>query len=308
MNGQQVWGGKVAGYLFASGLGAGAYAVGAVAQQAGAPASASAAALSLGPLVVGPAALLLVWDLGRPAGFLRAARRPGSSWISRGVGILSAFVVVSAVHAAMTLASPAGPPGPGRLALAVPGLLLALLTMLYTGLLLGAIRPIPFWSTPILPLLFLVSGLSTGAMTVDLVLTLGHAAAGSAAPAMLAALRGADLALLVIEALVLALYLSACHATAAARNAVALLMSGALATRFWGGVGLAGIALPVAVQTAEVTGALPEGLAWVVLSSGAGLAGGLLLRVVVIAAGVKSPLSAAGHVFPAPGRAPVWRP
>ncbi len=305
MNGQHVWGGKVAGYLFASGLGAGAYALGAAGQQAGASAAAAATALALGPLVVGPAALLLVWDLGRPAGFLRAGRRPRTSWISRGVGILSAFVLVSALHAALTLWAPVGP---ATRALGLAGLALAILAMVYTGLLLGAIRPIPFWSTPVLPLLFLVSGLSTGAMAVDLVLSLWHGATGAPAPAGLGWLRGVDLLLLVVEALVLALYLSVCNATPAARSAVALLTTGALAARFWVGVGLAGIVAPFAIQVGEVSGALSDGLAWVIVSSGAGLAGGLVLRLVVIAAGVKSPLSVAGHVFPAPGSAPVWRP
>jgi formate-dependent nitrite reductase membrane component NrfD len=42
------------------------------------------------------------------------------------------------------------------------GAVLALATGTYTGLLLAVIKAVPFWSTGIMPLLFVVSALSTG--------------------------------------------------------------------------------------------------------------------------------------------------
>ena len=146
--------------------------------------------------------------------------------------VLTAFLAVSVLHAACALFDG---PAAARLALSVAGGALALLTMAYTGLLLGAVRPIPFWTTPVLPLLFVVSSLSTGAMAADLV----AAIAGRSGRA-LAALRAADLGLLAIEAGVLALYLGLGHATVASRAATALVVRGALAGRFWGGVVAAG--------------------------------------------------------------------
>ena len=297
--GQETWGRLVAAYLFVSGTGAGAYATGAAAEWLGEPGAATVAVI-LGPLLVGPATLFLIGDLGRPAGFLRAGRRPGTSWISRGVVILSAFLVTSALHAACALL---GGPATARLALATAGGGLAMLTMVYTGLLLGAIRPIPFWKTPVLPVLFTVSSLSTGVMAVDLVATLARLAE----PPALAALRQADLALLALEAGVIALYLALGHATVAARAATALVTRGALAKRFWGGVVGAGLVAPFAIQLLEVSGVLPAGAAWTALSSGAGLAGGFLLRRIVIAGGVKSPLNAAGMLFPLPGHPRPWQ-
>ncbi len=293
-NGQDTWGWRVAVYLFVSGMGAGAYATGAAAEWLDGAGAVTAIALALGPLLVGPAALFLIGDLGRPAGFLRAGRRPSTSWIARGVVILSAFLAVSAAHAACALY---GGPTAARLALSAVGGLLALLTMIYTGLVLGAIRPIPFWTTPILPLLFAVSSLSTGVMAVDLVATLAR----RASPSTLSALRSADLVLLALEAIAVALYLALAHATVAARAATALVTRGALARRFWGGVVAAGLAVPFVVQLAEVSGALPASAAWTALSSGAGLAGGYFLRQIVIAGGVKSPLNAAGMLFTLPG-------
>lgn len=293
VRGQDVWGWPVAAYLFVAGMGAGAYAVGVGAERLGARDLASAA-LPLGLLLVGPATLFLVADLGRPGGFLRAVRRPGTSWIARGVVVLTAFLGASALHAACALLDG---PAAARLALSLVGGALALLTMAYTGLLLGAVRPIPFWTTPILPLLFVVSSLSTGAMAADLVASL----AGQSGRA-LAALRTADLALIVTEAMVLALYLGLGHATVASRAATALVVRGELAWHFWGGVVLAGLGVPLAIQLAEVTGLVPSSPAWAVLSAAAGLAGGYLLRRIVIAAGVKTPLSAAGMLFTFPGQ------
>ncbi len=303
MNGQGVWGWKVAAYLFVAGTGAGAYAAGAVAQQlGGAWAAAAPVALSLGPLLVGPAALFLLWDLGRPLGFLRAGRRPLSSWISRGVIILTGFLVVSAVHAALAIWPVDGPGAAASLGLSFVGGLLALLTAVYTGLLLGAVRPIPFWSTPILPLLFLVSSLSTGIMAVDVVLTGSRAAVVSPVGEILGTLRMADLVLLALEALVIVLYLSLAHATVAARASTALLTVGPLAPHFWGGVVLAGILAPFFFQLVELTSPVPAEPWWTMVSSGLGLLGGLCLRHVVVAGGVKSPLNAAGLLFPTAGR------
>ncbi|MBI4607595.1 MAG: polysulfide reductase NrfD [Candidatus Rokubacteria bacterium] len=177
-------------------------------------------------------------------------------------------------------------------------------TMIYTGLLLGAIRPIPFWSTPILPLLFLVSSLSTGLMAVDLLLTVSAALNGNPADGILEALRMADLFLLALEATVVVLYLSLAHATVATRASRALLTVGALARRFWGGVVLAGIVVPFILQLLEVTYPIPGEAAWAMVSSSLGLLGGLFLRHVVIAGGVKSPLNAAGLLFATPSRGP----
>lgn len=306
MNGQDVWGWKVAGYLFVSGTGAGAYAVGLVAQGLGGDWRATASAgILLGPALVAGATLLLIWDLGRPAGFLRARRRPASSWISRGVMVLTAFLFAGGLHGTLSV-WPWGWLGPSdrlTLALSALGGLLALLTMLYTGLLLGAIRPIPFWSTPVLPLLFLVSSLSTGIMALDLTLTLWQAATGAPPSGALGTMRQADVILLALEAVVIGCYLRLTHATAGSRASIALITRGALAARFWAGVVAGGLAFPVLAQGLELAGAAPSAGALSLASSLLGLLGGLLLRHVVVAGGVKEPLSAAGVLLTLPSRA-----
>jgi len=53
------------------------------------------------------------------------------------------------------------------------GVVLAVGTALYTGILLSVVRAVPLWNTPILPILFLVSAVSTGmGLCFDLAATL----------------------------------------------------------------------------------------------------------------------------------------
>jgi formate-dependent nitrite reductase membrane component NrfD len=53
------------------------------------------------------------------------------------------------------------------------GILLAIGTAVYTGVLLSVVRAVPLWNTPLLPMLFLVSAISTGmGLSFDLAATL----------------------------------------------------------------------------------------------------------------------------------------
>jgi formate-dependent nitrite reductase membrane component NrfD len=53
------------------------------------------------------------------------------------------------------------------------GAVLAVCTAVYTGVLLSVVRAVPFWNTPLLPVLFLVSAISTGmGLSFDLSATL----------------------------------------------------------------------------------------------------------------------------------------
>ena len=53
------------------------------------------------------------------------------------------------------------------------GIVLALGTAIYTGVLLSVVQAVPLWATPILPALFLVSAVSTGmGLCIDLAATL----------------------------------------------------------------------------------------------------------------------------------------
>lgn len=290
---QTAWGWKVAAYLFLAGVGAGAYLDAQLLDwfSEGVPlASKIGTALSWPLVAVGT--LFLIWDLGMPLRFWRAGTVPGRSWISRGVIILTVFLGLALLQSVTmvwpwtALESAEG----ARLALSALGGLFALLTLVYTGLLLGAVRPIPFWTMPALPLLFIASGMSTGGMAVHLTLPFY----GSSE--QMAQVASFDAGLIAIEILVLLVYLVGTYGTAG-RQSVLLLVTGALSTSFWGGLVLLGLALPLGAALVESAGGI-EGAALVVIGAVPGLAGGYILRYVVISAGVKAPLSVSSVLMP----------
>lgn len=301
---QSIWGWKVAAYLFLAGAGAGAYSTGVLANLAGEGWYHTAViGVVLGPPLVVLGTLFLLWDLGKPQRFWRAAARPGSSWIARGVFILSVFVLLGIVHMVGWLwpfTSSAF-----RILLGGMGCLAAVLTMVYTGLLLGTMRPIPFWSNPMVPLLFLVSALSTGIMLVAAVLLVYGAI--TSVPVVVQATRLAqiDLVLLIAEAILILCYVQTTHATTAARASMDMLLRGDLALHFWGGVLGLGIAIPLVAELLHIAFDL-ESIAWLwyaALVALPGLVGGFCLRYLVIAGGVRAPLYAAGMQLSLPARA-----
>jgi polysulfide reductase chain C len=199
------WGWLIAIYLFLGGMGAGSFLIAAVFELSGlrykhdyCPTSMAGAGISGLLILIG--VLLLVFDLG--AGLREPWRillmfTNFSSVMTWGIWILTLFLPICFVYFALELMHVQ--PGilawlrdkqkrlPRRLQL-VPqtlpyrslkrvvcsaGIVLALGTALYTGILLAVVKAIPFWNTPVLPVLFLVSAISTGmGLTFDLTSTI----------------------------------------------------------------------------------------------------------------------------------------
>ena len=208
---QTAWGWLPAIYLFLGGLGAGAFLVAAVVELTNKRYEFEFCAITLvGATIPGPVValgtVLLIFDLG--AG-LREPWRIAymlthfTSVMTWGVWILSIFIPLAFVYGFLEVmdAFPEAwerikgwkwlrkltfvqtfPVRPVKRKVAAIGSFFALGVAVYTGILLSAVGPaIPFWSTwvlpfipiPMLPLLFLVSALSTGVgITVDLAATL----------------------------------------------------------------------------------------------------------------------------------------
>ncbi len=300
---QTIWGWKVAMYFFVVGVGAGAYVAGAVAQFAGPEwDTVVKIGVTTGIPLVAFSTLFLVWDLGRPFGFYRAGLHPRTSWISRGVFILTGFIIAGSVH--LLLAWLEAPEGALR-TLAVIGGTLAAMTAVYTGLLLGVLRPIPFWSTPALPLLFLVSALSTGVLTVSLITSIYVVITDNVVEPE-ARLLAADALLLAVEVAVLFSYLYLVRAPLAAKASVELLIRGELAPVFWLGFVTCGLLIPLALE-AILLGPMDTSRPVVRLAATGvavvpALLGGYLLRHLVITAAIKAPLVVIGRLAPIPGR------
>lgn len=286
---ESAWGWLIVTYLFLAGAGSGAF-IAAVACDLLAPdwskALARAGSLAAGPLVaVGTSALVFDLEAGlwEPWRQMYLVMNP-SSMITWGVVILSAFIPVSLVYAAALN----GITFIGRYFekyiwhLEVIGTVLAFATAVYTGVLIAVINGVPFWNTPLMPVLFLASALSTGlavamigAAVIDIttIRTLSNFALG-------------HVIFLAVEGVVLMLFvfMSLTRSVEAATSAM-MLLTGALSPFFWALVVVVGIAVPFVLSIVEYYeyGQMPKYL--VVAADLCVLIGGVSLRALIIYSG-----------------------
>jgi formate-dependent nitrite reductase membrane component NrfD len=205
--------------------------------------------------------------LGRPLRFWRAAWRPDRSWIARGIWAMGIFAISGLACLAPRLMGPAWqlPAGVEMLAEWLAGLS-ALFIMFYDGLLMSASPAIPFWRTPMLPLLVLMYA-TLGGTTLSLTLRGIMGVSDQFVPVLL---QGERL-LLLINLLFLGVYLLRMSRWApASRETVRLLLSGTYAWAFVGIVvtvgliatlllslaaeGTAGAWLLIVIAACELTG------------------------------------------------------
>lgn len=314
---QTAWGWLPAIYLFLGGLGAGAFLIAAIMEWTGeqykhdfCPIALAGSTLG-GPLLIG-GTVLLILDLG--AGLREPWRifymlTHFTSVMTWGVWILSIFIPLCLLYGFLELMELYPRlwrglflrrfPPLRRLPLrrikhwvAGVGSLFAVGTAIYTGMLLSAVGPsIPLWSTPIapglsipmLPLLFLVSAISTGmGLTIDLLATL-------AVPAMIRRFHympAIHLTLIGLEGVLIGvLLLVALGQGGAAAQSANMILGGPLSVAFWVGVVFPGLVYPFVVH-AYAIGAGRHSLASG-LGSGIGIViAGLFLRYIIVTAGV----------------------
>jgi polysulfide reductase chain C len=313
--GQTAWGWPIIIYLFLGGLGAGAFLTAAFLELSGwryrrefCPTALTGATISAPVVILG--SLLLILDLG--AGKMEPWRilyllTHFSSVMTWGIWILVLFIPLSLFYGLLELIE-VEPFIKGvvwarfpkilqnlrlyRRRTAIVGSVFALGVAVYTGVLISAVGPaVPLWSQPLLPflpipmmpLLFLVSAVSTGmALTFDLVATI-------ALPEIQQQMRLMDLAHIVLigleNILIGLLFISALNAGGAAAESARMVMYGPLSIIFWVGVVLIGLVYPFVVH-AYAIGAGRHSL-WSGIGSGAGIViAGLFLRYLIIIAGI----------------------
>ncbi len=159
------WGPMLVGYLFLGGLAGGAYIIGALAdlfkKDEYEVVSKSGIYVSLFTILIG--LVLLVLDLKRfevaPLVILNVYRRFPESILTVGTWIITGFILVSLMTTILWYFK-----GNSivRKLFEIVGFVLGLSTAAYTGLLLAFSRGNPFWTSPFLPWLFVVSGVLTG--------------------------------------------------------------------------------------------------------------------------------------------------
>ena len=182
--------------------------------------------------------------------------------------------------------------------IAVLGILCAVGTMAYTGILLGASKGIPFWRTGAVPVVFVVSALVTGHFTIMIGMA-GQARVDAVTET--AALRTMSLeaaALVVLEVLAILFFLQAAYRQPDSRESAERIMRNRL---FVIGYFVLGLAVPLLLMlySYRALAAAGDGGAVALVAAGAvlGLFGGLVLRWSVLVCGALPTLNIAGFQF-----------
>jgi formate-dependent nitrite reductase membrane component NrfD len=255
------------------------------------------------PVIVGCMALLFElgsFEVGNWFLWINLYKVINLSPMSIGTWLLTFFIGVSVVYA-YTFVPNAPFLGERqarlRKALAWVSVPLGIATAVYTGILLGAMPARPFWNSPILALLFLLSSISTGVALILLARTILHWAQSPDAERARREsdylLTATDVMLIGFELMVIFLFLMYAQLTiGGVKEAVAVILPGGdLAVLFWVGVVLIGLLIPALIELYYVVPKLVYHRGFDaprivdIAVSGAVLLGGFLLRYVVLVAG-----------------------
>jgi protein NrfD len=323
---QQKWGltFHIPWYLFLGGLAGSTLAAGALADLLGRGRGRLAAFARIAVYITVPAIIVgglsLTFHLGKPErGFAFPLFFTNyQSWLTLGGWVIGAFAPLSIAYAAAWFFDVRRRV---RLFLAALGVPLGILMSLYTGFLLSAawLVPgdrwyVPLWDRKYLPVLFVLSGLSTGLAACGLTALVGGR--------FTARIRGegkleetqslADVTSLVDAVAILAegawvyVFLAFLAAgTLGQQLAYRLLTQGDLAPWFWWGFVAPGLAAPLLVSVVHLISErlLHLRAGWLLYAKFVlVLAGGLLLRYVVVWGGdMKAPLPFPPSMWPVPG-------
>ncbi len=295
---QHEWSWLIAIYLFLGGVGGGAYTIAALNSFLGEGLGLSTTVglwIAFPSLLIGT--MFLIADLGSPAKAILSAMKPGTSWIARGTLIIATFMVLSFLHLILHVFTTVGATASGQTTIniiAIAGIVFAIGTMAYTGILLSASKGIPFWRSGVVPVVFVVSATVTGHFAIMLGVALFGEAAATLGPLRVMALEAA--ALVVLEVLAILFFLQAAFRQPDPREAAERMLRKRM---FVYGYFILGLASPLVLmllvhRTLAATG---SGLVLVVIGALLGLLGGLILRQAVLICGALPTLNIAGFQF-----------
>jgi len=299
---QKLWAWKVVVHLFLVGLAAGTYITGSLLNIMNPSTDfvlgakiATSAAIPL--LIIG--VIFVFIHLGKIANVRRAFLRPGSSWLARGSIALLAFLVIDLVQFALWLwpsTNLEGMPGLNAV-LQIINSLIALFVLIYSGMLLTTLKSFPFWHVWSLPLMFTISGLTSGLMFLILLSAVLDTFTGNAIITMLSW----NNFLLVILALALILFLWRGKAVSGVKNSVRI-MSRVYGVEFYLGVVTAGLLIPfflgifIVFLGSSSAAILPLLIVFTIL----GLIGGYTLKELVLKSGTSTGINLPAETVPLP--------
>jgi len=224
--------------------------------------------------------------------------KPGSSWIARGTWIISIFMILSFLHLVLHQFTSVGDAAGGKTTIdviAVAGIVFAIGTMAYTGILLSASKGIPFWRSGVVPVVFVVSATVTGHFAIMLGMTLFGTAASTLEPLRTMALEAAGL--VVLEVLVIMFFLQAAFRQPDSRESAMRILRKYMFIIGYFILGLAAPLILMLIVYRSAAGAETGIAAVVAIGAVLGLAGGLILRQAVLICGALPTLNIAGFEF-----------
>ncbi len=229
-------------------------------------------ALGIVALGKGPAHLLY---LGRPLRFWRAFRRPHSSWISRGIYFMLLFILLGTLYYIFY----------ENTALAALSGFFAFALVIYTGFALAASPGIPFWSNPLVPIIFAGAAITSGAALAEA----AHAINTETVITHVERLETMGLVMSTGMVVLIFTYLLGNYmSTIAAKESVAYLAWGSMSFVFWVGVVLLGIVIPLAIIVPAYVGEVARG--WLAVAGISELCGSYVLRYSLLKAGIYPPV------------------
>ncbi len=277
------WGWKVSAYLWTKSIAAGALLVAAFAGSESWGGLFTAVAPALGLLFLALTTVLLVSDLKRPERFAYILLKPNwRSWLVWGAWILMAC---GAAGAAWLIAGVTGRTELLHLAL-VPSMLLALATAGYSALLFGQAEGRDFWQSPLVLPHLIVAAVVAGSATLSVAAAAMGAQRPEADPS--ATLWPLLFLSLVAHGFLVGLEVFNRHAVHDATLAARLIHRGPYRARFWAGVILGGVVLPMALM---IAGAASDSTGLSALGAVLALAGLWLWEDLWVKAGQSVPLS-----------------
>lgn len=281
MSFEPIWGVPIALYLFLAGVGGGAFVTAAVIRWKHPQVVAMRRfAHYLSFVVVAVGLVLLMVDA--RAGFLNPLRfalllTNFGSVMTWGVVFLAVFMVIDLVVCVLDFRKVEVP-----WALEVAGAVFGVLVGIYTGALLGVAHTFPLWNSALLPILFLVSAVSTGAAAV----LLYGAVRLPEELEQIGWVKGAHYFFPIVELVLVAalLFITFYNGEAGANSALSLLV-GKFAPAFWIGFIAVGLVGPAIIETILMrrAGAGSERVGTVAANAGV-LVGGFLLRYLIVVA------------------------
>lgn len=229
--------------------------------------------------------LCLLADLGKPQAFYYLFIYPTASFMSIGSFALALLVLLMAVVLADSVLELGERWRKAARVSRVIGIAVALVVMLYTGMLLKTVISVPVWQSWLLPVLFLFSALSCGCAVAMLAGALSAGFAG--ASVALRRLAALDSAFIVLEVVAVVVYALSVNAAQPNRPFDALLVGGQ-AWLFWAGFVACGIVAPLLIDCATLVRRHEHASGAIAAVATLVLVGGVALRFALVCAGVQT--------------------